>query len=548
MILNSEINNVIEFYSWLRTGWKDTALLESLAGVEDDLARYTIVGAIPREVLEVRDNRGYVTTMATGNIQAVDSWVAVLEGWIDRGEAEQTSGPYQLGAIGYLGYEAMLGLLPKAIPIKRDTSLPEVRLVRYGAVLVSDRATGSSSWVVDDESKNQALELEKKFVACGRSYSKAPQELQLLGDLAFDVTKDEYMDSVQRVLEYIRAGDIFQANLTARMSGRYRGDLYSAYLIARQETPNSFFAFLDFPCPVLSTSPERFFKVDRGEIESLPIKGTAKEFVEGVDQKVVLEGSIKNRAENIMIADLARNDVGRVAKKDSVRVPHLCRTRKCNSIYHLESVVVAALRQDVRFGDILVAMCPPGSITGAPKIRATEIISEVERHPRGPYCGAIGFFGASGYCDTSVAIRIVYGDGEHLFMHAGGGIVIDSKAPDELDELNLKVEALRRTLNNFNVMRPLRNQIDVIDERIFALVADRLDIVYEVGRLKAKHAVPTMQSGRIAEMVERRVKQISPRVSNPRELVSELYDVLVRHSMLRQVGDDMLRGKQETEA
>jgi para-aminobenzoate synthetase component 1 len=214
----------------------------------------------------------------------------------------------------------------------------------------------------------------------------------------------------------------------------------------RATTPNPFFALLDFPLPVISTSPERFFSVRGDRITASPIKGTCPCEIDSIDQRHWLEQSAKDRAENIMITDLMRNDIGRVSTKDSVQVDALCAVKRFNNVYHLESTVSGTLRPSVQLSDILRALFPCGSVTGAPKIHAMDIIEELETSRRGPYTGALGFFGSSGWIDTSVAIRIAYFASGRVYVHAGGGIVADSQPELEYKELMAKLSGISTCL------------------------------------------------------------------------------------------------------
>lgn len=528
-IIDSSIQDVYPFYAWLRTRTANTALLESLGSADELVTRYSIVGAVPREVLVSTNGQARLEDLATGSTTAVDDWLEILSAWCPIQADSPQADPYQLGAIGYVGYEEMLKFSPQPPAPKTDSTLPWMRMVRYDALLVHDQRDGSSKWVAVDECVDHVRALEAAYLAGGMAVPEA--EFHLSGDLACDTDGPNYREGVRRIVDYIRNGDIFQANYTVRFSGAYEGDMFRLYHVLRSVTPNAFFTFLDFPCPVISTSPERFFSIAGRQIASYPIKGTIRCTIDGQDQRETLVRSEKNRAENIMIADLMRNDLGMVSEKGSIRVPMLCRVRQCNTIYHLESVVEGQLRPQVGLREVLEAVCPGGSITGAPKVRAMQVIGELETSSRGPYCGAIGFFGARGYVDTSIAIRVVYGDGQRLFLHAGGGIVVDSDCDDEYREMQLKSEALRQVIGRFNVLNTVRAHLDETDTAIFDLVARRMQLAREVARLKKKHRISPLQPNRVADMVRRRERQLEEAGVPPGAMVSQLYEVLVRSSM-----------------
>jgi para-aminobenzoate synthetase component 1 len=174
---------------------------------------------------------------------------------------------------------------------------------------------------------------------------------------------------------------------------------------------------------------------------------------------------------------------------------------------------------------------PAASISGAPKLRAVEVIDELEPVRRGPYCGAIGFFGGQGWVDTSVAIRIVYADEARLHVHAGGGIVVDSDPAAEAEELALKLEGLLRPLDSFNVLAPLRNAIDAVDDRLIAALTERFALVSKIAEVKRRHGIPSHQSSRVAAMKAARERLARETGTIPPGLVDELFDLLVRYAM-----------------
>jgi para-aminobenzoate synthetase component 1 len=252
-------------------------------------------------------------------------------------------------------------------------------------------------------------------------------------------TRDEYLEAVERVREYILAGDIFQANLSQRFEAPLNESPWSLYRRMRVSSPAPFSAFVDFPgAVVLSASPERFLRVDTaGGVETRPIKGTRPRGV-GPEHDAALGQALvesaKDRAENLMIVDLMRNDLSRVCAPGTVRVAELFALEQYATVYHLVSTVVGQLAPGADALDLLRAAFPGGSITGAPKLRAMEIIAEIERRRRGVYCGSIGYWSVSGALDTSIAIRTgVVRDGR-VYLSAGGGIVADSDPAEEYQE------------------------------------------------------------------------------------------------------------------
>jgi para-aminobenzoate synthetase component 1 len=248
-----------------------------------------------------------------------------------------------------------------------------------------------------------------------------------------------YLDAVNRVREYIYAGDIFQANLSQRFEAPLVESPWDLYRRLRTRNPAPFAAFIELPeCAVLSASPERFMRVDAiGHVETRPIKGTRPRGV-GPEHDAALgralTESAKDRAENLMIVDLIRNDLSRVCESGTVRVRELFALEHFATVHHLVSTVVGTLLPGLDGLDLLRASFPGGSITGAPKIRAMEIIAELEPSVRGVYCGAIGYLSVTGELDTNIAIRTALARDGRVYLNAGGGIVADSDAEQEYQE------------------------------------------------------------------------------------------------------------------
>jgi para-aminobenzoate synthetase component 1 len=268
-------------------------------------------------------------------------------------------------------------------------------------------------------------------------------------------TRQGYLDAVARVREYIFAGDIFQANLSQRFEAPLEESAWSFYTRLRERNAVPFAAFLDFPeAVVVSASPERFLRVDsQGLVETRPIKGTRPRGL-GPEHDAALgqalAESTKDRAENLMIVDLMRNDLSRVCAPHSVRVSELFALERYATVYHLVSTVVGTLGPGVDASDLFRAAFPGGSITGAPKLRAMEIIAELEPSRRGVYCGSIGYWSVTGELDTSIAIRTAVLQDGRVYFSAGGGIVADSDPEQEyretLDKARAMIDALSEHL------------------------------------------------------------------------------------------------------
>jgi len=268
------------------------------------------------------------------------------------------------------------------------------------------------------------------------------------------LSQETYRKSIGAVKDYIASGDCYQTNFTQHLSAEYEGDLWHAYLALREATPAPYAAFWQWPDQaILSISPERFIKTDiendQITVETKPIKGTilrGETVEEDQENAIQLVNSSKDRAENLMIVDLLRNDIGRNCEPGSIRVPELFSLESFPNVHHLVSTVTGVLRSDRSIIDLLRDSFPGGSITGAPKKRAMEIIEELEPVRRSVYCGSIGYISASNRMDTNIAIRTMVADGTHIHCWGGGGIVADSEADAEFEESMNKIRALLNCL------------------------------------------------------------------------------------------------------
>jgi para-aminobenzoate synthetase component 1 len=266
----------------------------------------------------------------------------------------------------------------------------------------------------------------------------------------FDRTR--YLDTIERAIEYIHAGDCFQVNIAQRLMTPARAHPLDTYANLRERNPAPFAGYFDAgDFALLSASPERFLRVERGEVETRPIKGTRpRGKTPDEDQRLAeeLRASTKDRAENVMIVDLLRNDLGRVCEYGSVRVEALCRLESYQYVHHLVSEVRGRLRDGLGPTDLLRAAFPGGSVTGAPKVRAMEIITALEQTARGPYCGSLGFLGFDGTMDTNLLIRTLVHDKGWMHFSVGGGIVADSTPEKEYAETWHKAEGMLRALKD----------------------------------------------------------------------------------------------------
>jgi para-aminobenzoate synthetase component 1 len=369
--------------------------------------------------------------------------------------------PFTGGAVGYFSYD--LGRQVERLPAtaRDDLELPEVWLAFYDHLLAIDHQAGRGYFIAMPlpgraaQAVASARELERLLKLTVRNPS-APGEPSCTepaqGQLVSNFTRAEYCLAVERALDHIGAGRLYQVNLAQRFSAPYSGDAEALYQRLRIANPAPFAAFLDCgEFQIVSASPERFLQFDplTRRVETRPIKGTRRRGrtpAEDEQLKAELLCSEKDAAELVMIVDLERNDLGKVCEYGAVRVPDLRRAEAYPTVWHTVATVEGRARPGTRCADLLRAAFPGGSITGAPKIRAMQIIEDLEGLRRHVYCGAMGYVGFDGRLDLNIAIRTLTLRNGQAYFHAGGGIVADSVPDAEYEETLHKARALAAAL------------------------------------------------------------------------------------------------------
>ncbi|MGY3494239.1 aminodeoxychorismate synthase component I [Bradyrhizobium sp. USDA 4502] len=423
------------------------------AAKHDWLGRYSYVACDPFGTFIFADGQA----MWNGETLAGDPW-CILRSLLAKYPQEHYPGlpPFQGGAAGFFAYDlnrTLERLSPPAIP---GQGLPQSILHFYDLVLAFDHRD-DKCWIVstgwperdpadrNERARRRADELVA-LLACPKPLQEKSRDTVSAWHSNF--SRERYIAEVRRVIDLVLAGDIFQANIAQRFCARLSAsfDPLAFYCRLRSLNPAPFAALLLYDkLAIASSSPERFLRLDGRQVETRPIKGTIARSADPTEDRrraASLRSSEKDRAENTMIVDLLRNDLSRVCTAHSVEVPLLCDLESYASVHHLVSVVTGALAADQDAVTLLRACFPGGSITGAPKVRSMEIITEIERVAREVYCGAIGFVGFNGRMDTNVAIRTVtINDGLAVF-HAGGGITMLSEPDAEYEETLAKAQRI----------------------------------------------------------------------------------------------------------
>lgn len=435
------------------------AALESGPGYGEH-GRYSLFAANPRAEFEVVGGRWRLLGDApfdrpSPEVAPLEALRTLLRQTAAKPDEGRGGAIFQGGWIGFIGYDLapLLERLPRRLP--RTEELPDLHLAYYDVFAVEDRATGrvevySVDRFGDGEADRRERALELSALLSEPELEDVDGSL-LDGDCEGEFSPEEYCWAVERVVEYLKAGDIFQANLSQKFSGELRRGLAAIWRRARRRSPAPFSAMLrGRGWGLVSTSPERFLLVEPdGRVETRPIKGTrprGRSPVVDLYLRDELFWSVKDDAELTMIVDLERNDLGRVCEFGSVRVAEHRRIESFANVHHLVSTVEGRLAEGRDFVDLLSATFPGGSVTGAPKVRAMEIIDELERSRRGAYTGAIGYISDHGRVDLNVAIRTIVVDGERASYRVGGGVVADSDPVAEYRETLVKGRRLRSAL------------------------------------------------------------------------------------------------------
>ena len=434
--------------------WLDSGKPRSLQGCFD------IISASPDILIETRGAQSSITEpsgIRTSQEDPFELAKQILAPMLP--VTETTDAPFVGGLLGYFGYDLGRQLIDIDSIALSAVDMPDMRLGRY-----------LWSLIVNHELRQTQLHFHPlcprtlQEEICSRledpsepiCQNAEPMRFKLGANFSPTLSQQGYNQSIARVKDYIASGDCYQTNFTQHLSAPYTGDLWEAYLTLRDAAPSPYSVFWQWQDrAVLSISPERFLKTDieaddrRVRVETKPIKGTllrGDTVEEDQENAIQLLNSSKDRAENLMIVDLLRNDLGKCCEPGSIRVPKLFNLESFPNVHHLVSTVTGVLKEETGALDLLRDCFPGGSITGAPKKRAMEIIEELEPVRRSVYCGSLGYISASNRMDTNIAIRTLVADGSKLHCWGGGGIVADSEAAAEYEESLNKIRVLLEAL------------------------------------------------------------------------------------------------------
>ncbi len=445
---------------------EEWAIFLDSAKPQGQYGRYDIIVARPMMTITTLNNRTFISQHGDSTSSIEDDPFAVLkrvmEPYLNQPKGELIHHPFSGGAVGYFGYDLARYLEKLPNTAQNDAHIPEMSIGIYDWALVVDHREQCTYLVSQGHNPHtkavwqdlcrlfdgSATSIENK-----KSVNSTTSTLKLLSAITSNMDLPFYAQAFNKIKRYIFDGDCYQVNLAQRFSVKAEGDAWLAYKKLREISPAPFMAYMNLPkIQVLSGSPERFLQITDKHVETRPIKGTrprADDAEQDATNAKELVESVKDQAENLMIVDLLRNDISKNCEVGSVKANNLFSLQSFANVHHLVSTVTGSLAKDKTAIDLLSGCFPGGSITGAPKLRAMEIIEELEPHRRGLYCGSIGYIGFDGNMDTNIAIRtMVYADNEISF-YAGGGIVADSEMAKEYKETWDKASSMLKLMQYF---------------------------------------------------------------------------------------------------
>jgi anthranilate synthase component 1 len=433
----------LEVFSKLHKHYETAYILESIEGPRK-LAQYSFIGFDPRLTIEIKNGEARISNELTGEVdrEKTSDPLNFLEN-LAKGTAVP-AGEFRFvgGAVGYISYDAVRYWEKLPQKTRDDLNFPDVQLGVFDDGIVFDHRQRRVFYYYSNDNRLSEIEKLMKQPSNHESLSYSKPKV--------NVTKEHFEQAVEKAKEYVAAGDIFQVVLSKRYAFRVNGDLIAFYRSLREINPSPYMYFLKAgDRQIVGSSPEMLARVDNRVVETFPIAGTRPSVEEPSENRRLAKELLadpKERAEHVMLVDLARNDIGRIAKFGSVHVPEFMKVHRYSHVQHIVSQVVGDLKDDLKSYDALKAVFPAGTVSGAPKIRAMEIIEELEPTRRGPYAGAVGYFSNNGNADFAITIRTLFADKDKAYIQAGAGIVADSVPEREWFETDHKAEALMKAL------------------------------------------------------------------------------------------------------
>jgi len=460
--LHADLETPISLYLKLR-GNGPSFLLESVEGGER-IARYSFIGVSPRAKYIMRNNQVSINeggAVRTVTLKPGSDPTSFLQSEMDRYHAQSIPGLPRFvgGMVGYMGYETVRHFEPKLAPFMASSPLPDAIYLLSDIIVAFDHARRNLFLIAHVMDSDEAAVRRKMDEI--ESYLNTPIPDSVPHSASHsetrpNMTQDDYENMVRAAKENIAAGDIFQVVLSQRFTRETTAEPFDIYRAVRRLNPSPYMFFFDFggvdgePLYLVGASPELLVRLEEGKASIRPIAGTRPR---GADPKADealaadLLADPKERAEHVMLVDLGRNDIGRVCEYGSVKIPEFFTIERYSHVMHIVSHVEGTLRPGLTAFDLVRAGFPAGTVSGAPKVRAMEIIAALEPDARGPYAGMVGYFGFDGAMDTCIAIRTLIAHGKTVSVQAGAGIVADSDPATEYQETVNKAKAMMKAID-----------------------------------------------------------------------------------------------------
>jgi len=419
-------------------------ILESIEGPKK-LSQYSFIGFDPTLTITIKNGETVIRNERTGEEERkkVKEPLAVIQKTL-KNRPDFKEQRFVGGAVGYISYDAVRCWEKLPERALDDQNFPDIEVGVFDDGIVYDHRNKQAFYYYLNE--NRLAEIDKLL--------QEPDDHEGLShkQLKVNISKERFENAVEKAKEYVTAGDIFQVVLSKRYDFQIRGDLIGFYRNLREINPSPYMYFLKSgEHQIVGSSPEMLVRVENRVVETFPIAGTRPHVKNPIENKRLTEELLsdpKERAEHVMLVDLGRNDIGKVSKFGSVHLPEFMKVHQYSHVQHIVSRVVGDLRDECDCYDALRAVFPAGTVSGAPKVRAMEIIEELEPTRRGPYAGAVGYFSYNGNADFAINIRTLIANGDKAHIQVGAGIVADSDPEREWFETEHKAQALIKALES----------------------------------------------------------------------------------------------------
>lgn len=432
----------LEIFSKLYTNYENAYILESIEGPKK-LSQYSFIGFDPTLTITIKNGEAVIYNKRTGEEERrkVNEPLAVIQETL-RKRLDIKDQRFIGGAVGYISYDAIRYWEKLPESAVDDQNFPDIEVGIFDDGIVYDHRNKQAFYYHLNE--NRLPEIDELL--------QEPDDHEALShkQLKVNISKERFENAVEKAKEYVTAGDVFQVVLSKRYDFQIRGDLIGFYRNLRDINPSPYMYFLKSgEHQIVGSSPEMLVRVENRVVETFPIAGTRPHVKNPIENKRLTEELLsdpKERAEHVMLVDLGRNDIGKVSKFGSVHLPEFMKVHQYSHVQHIVSRVVGDLRDECDCYDALRAVFPAGTVSGAPKVRAMEIIEELEPTRRGPYAGAVGYFSYNGNADFAITIRTLIANGNKAHIQVGAGIVADSDPEKEWYETEHKAQALIKAL------------------------------------------------------------------------------------------------------